>query len=125
MIQDRRRGNVTGLDGLTRRLLRLRRAGEEALPEAVAETAGEVRGLAQGALRRAPGRLPRIADKVDVAGEGAERGVVVRHPAAPFVEFGTRYLPAHPFLQRAADSAQSELRRRIMRLIGRMMRDRS
>lgn len=115
---------VSGADRLNRRLHWLQRQAGERAAHAVGKTAEEVRGKAREALRRAPGNLPRLAETVEVADEGADRAVIVRHPAAPYVELGTRHMPPRPFLQPAADAARGSLRRRIGDMIARLLRAR-
>jgi HK97 gp10 family phage protein len=119
-----RKGGVTGADVLIRRLDWLRRSAVAQTSGAVAATAEDIRREAQETLRKATGGLPRLADEIAVEGEGAERAVIVCHPAAPFVEFGTRRLPPLPFLQPAADRARGSFRRRMEAVIARFLRGR-
>ncbi|MFP3945018.1 MAG: hypothetical protein ACLFWF_14065 [Alphaproteobacteria bacterium] len=116
--------SVRGADRLVRRLEWLRGGAEDRVPGALGETAEEVSEAAQAELRLMPGDLPHLAGTVDMEGEGRERAVVVRHPAAPFIELGTRHMPPRPFLQRAADRARTSLRKRIGEALVRLLRRR-
>lgn len=110
------------MERLARRLARLRAEAEDGMGRAVAETAEEIAGHARGTLARAPGGLPRLAGHLETAGEDLRHAVVVRHPAAPHVEFGTRRLPPRPFLQPAATAGRISFRKRIKILVNRLVR---
>jgi len=115
----RRTGDVARL---TARLDHMREAALEQAAEAVAQTAADVAGHARRSLRRSPGGLPRLADRMEIEAEGPARRVTARHPAAVYVEYGTRHRAAHPFLQPAADAARAPFRERMMTRVRRLLR---
>lgn len=116
------RSRVTNLAEFRRSLRALSdRARETAAPAAV--RAG-LAVLADGVRRRAPvGETHELRDSVSSTdphpipgGVGGE--VVVDSPHAAAVEFGTRHMPAEPFLRPAGDEDGPEALRAMQRALG-------
>lgn len=63
-------------------------------------------GIGRQARARAPRRTGRLASSITVASEadGATVGTSLRY--APYVNFGTRYVAARPFLTAAAERGE-------------------
>lgn len=85
---------VTGLAALRRRL------AAKGLDEALERTlASEAEAIAAEAARAAPGRLGDTLETVNESkGDRLAFAVGTPHRAGRFVEFGTRHMPAKPFL---------------------------
>lgn len=99
------------IDGLakTRVLLQaVAEAEKEAARELVKKAAGDVQGAAMRIVPVKTGNLKRSI-MVDIAPGGMSAKVTANADYAPYVEYGTRYKAARPFMQPAAQIVQTEL----------------
>ena len=118
---------VLGGSGLKRKFRDLERAQRALVQEAVSESLEEVRGEARQALEDGPvpkSQTGRLADslfvRVDPDGLGGEVGTDLDY--GRHLEFGTRAMPAHPWLQPAFERLKPRIRERIAEAVRRAAR---
>jgi HK97 gp10 family phage protein len=110
-----------GQKRLGRRLAAARDGAEAGAAQALEDTARQVAVAAAETLRTGLEDGERIARRIRIVGEETVRQVEVRHRAARFVEFGTRFMAARPFLGPAMTEARPDLRRRLAHMLRTLM----
>ena len=114
--------DVTGAREIVARLSEIDASARDALGEGLIEA---VESLRREAASMAPRRTGRLRDSIAVAGDAlAGFTVAARAPYARFVEFGTRRIPARPFLAPALFRLRRALVERVGEILSRAMRTR-
>ncbi len=94
--------------------------------EGVAQTLAEsAEALAENAKARAPFKTGELRESISV--EASEDGllleVIADAPHAPLVEFGTRKLPAQPFMVPAAEEEFPKIREALIKTLNRAIKN--
>ena len=116
------RAKVLGQRSLAKRLKALERAQRTKLKDATAVSLAEVREAARQNIRAqtraatSSGALARsVKVRTDPDGLGGSVGTDLPH--GRFLEFGTRRMPARPWLQPAFESLKPRIRRRFQEAV--------
>lgn len=112
MIQIRTR--VIGLERMRRMFIALTASEELAAKTAVARTALRIQ---DDAKRAAPVDTGRLRNSIATEVDGLNARVGTNTEYAPYVEFGTRFQPAQPYLFPAAEAARDPFHREIAALV--------
>ncbi len=111
---------VTGARDIVARLGEIDGAARDALGQGLIEAAESLRREAASA---APRRTGKLRDSIAVVSDGlAGLAVAARAPYARFVEFGTRRIPAQPFLAPALFRLRRALVERVGEILARAVR---
>lgn len=113
------RAEVTGAKEIIARLGDVDASARDGLSDGLAEAAESLRREARSA---APVRSGKLRDSIAVAGDALPGfAVTARAPYARFVEFGTRKVPARPFLMPALLRLRRALVQRVAETLSRAM----
>jgi HK97 gp10 family phage protein len=111
------RVRVEGMSALRRALLNVDAEGRRTVQREVFRSLLNVQRRAKERCPVDTGRL-RNSIAIEPADEGLSGTVGTNVEYAPYVEFGTRYMPAQPFLLPAIEEEQPEFVRRLKEQLG-------
>ena len=116
------RRRVRGVAATRARLRRVAAAAEGAAKGVVMRTTLDVHAGARVAAPVDTGRLRNsLAWEIDASGLNAVVGTNVSY--APFLEFGTRFMPAQPYLFPALEAERRTFARAMNQAVGRVLRE--